>query len=259
MCYPHWVSTCRTARMFGYSPVVFHPSFTTWSSALVCFGPVSRDRRWRKSSAPPTLTARRRRWRIGSQRRSYQRLQHRWGILTPSPMMKVFRPVAGGGGLETPGRSNSSGSTEAHRAAAATANGSMEAPGRSSSSNGSMEVNHYGAGAVWAEASHTWTGAQEGGVPGLPEPGGGGAYLGGPISLTIDSQPRASREQQVEWSTLLVAHLTSLAKWHALSVGGGLVRPTRPESKILLEKVLLQSIALVILLSFTTRGPCPRR
>ena len=75
------------------------------------------------------------------------------------------------------------------------------------------------------------------GDDGQPKPrsgGAGGAYEGGPLSSTIDSQAPASSEQQVEWPTLFVAHLTSLGKWHALSVGGGLVRPTRPGSKILI-------------------------
>ena len=75
------------------------------------------------------------------------------------------------------------------------------------------------------------SGMQEGGVQGLPEPGGGGVYEGGPLSSTIDNQAPASSEQQVEWPTLFVAHLTSVGKWHALSVGGGLVRPRRPGAR----------------------------
>ena len=77
-------------------------------------------------------------------------------------------------------------------------------------------------------------GVQEGGVPRRPEPEGGGAYQDGPLFSNIDSQAPASSEQQVEWPTLFVAHLTSIGKWHALSVGGGLVRPTRPGSDILM-------------------------
>ena len=42
-------------------------------------------------------------------------------------------------------------------------------------------------------------GVQEGGVPGRPEPEGGGAYQGRQLSSTIDSQAPASSEQQVEW------------------------------------------------------------
>ena len=76
-------------------------------------------------------------------------------------------------------------------------------------------------------------GVQEGEVTVRPEPGSGGAYQGGPLSTTIDSQAPASGEQQVEWLTLF-AHLTALGKWHALLVGGGLVRSTRPGSKILI-------------------------
>ena len=58
--------------------------------------------------------------------------------------------------------------------------------------------------------------------------------------------------------TLFVAHLTSRGKWHAFSVGGGLVRPTRPGGKVLIgDSAASQSIALVSVLAFTTRDPLP--
>lgn len=41
---------------------------------------------------------------------------------------------------------------------------------------------------------------QEGGVPGWSEPESGGAYQGGPLFSTIDSQAPSS-EQPVEWHT----------------------------------------------------------
>ena len=50
------------------------------------------------------------------------------------------------------------------------------------------------------------SGVQEGGVPGLPDPEGGGAHLGRPLCSTIDSQAPASREQQFEWPTFFVTH-----------------------------------------------------
>ena len=59
-------------------------------------------------------------------------------------------------------------------------------------------------------------------------------------------------------ATLFVAHLTCVGKWHALSIGGGLVGPKSPgRVRLCLVALLLQSIALVILLPFTTRYPLP--
>ena len=39
---------------------------------------------------------------------------------------------------------------------------------------------------------------QEGGVQGLPEPGGGGTYEGGPLGSALDNHAPANIEQQVE-------------------------------------------------------------
>ena len=76
-----------------------------------------------------------------------------------------------------------------------------------------------------------------GGVQGQPEPGSGEAgelTRAGPLSSTIESQVTSSSDQQVKWPPLFVAHLTSLGKCHALSVGGDLVRTARSGSKIMI-------------------------
>ena len=77
-------------------------------------------------------------------------------------------------------------------------------------------------------------GVQEGEVLGRPDPDIGGAYHGGPLSSTIDSQAPASSEQQVERPTLFVAHSTSISKRHALFAWSGLVRLIRSGSNILI-------------------------
>lgn len=77
-------------------------------------------------------------------------------------------------------------------------------------------------------------GVQGGGVQGRREPRGGGTYEGRPLSSTIHSQAPASSDQQVKWTTLFVAHLPYLGKWHAFPVGGGLVRPTTRGGDILI-------------------------
>ena len=100
-------------------------------------------------------------------------------------------------------------------------------------------------------------GGQESGVPGWPEPKGGGAYQSGPLSSIIDSQAPASIEQLVEWPILFVAHLPSIDKWHARSVGGGLVRPTTTGNNILIGDSADSIHRTGDLLSSTRRDPLP--
>lgn len=71
--------------------------------------------------------------------------------------------------------------------------------------------------------------------PNTQSGGAGGAYEGGLFSSTIESKETASNEQQVKWSPVFVAHLTSLGKWHDFSDGGRLVRPTGLGSQILIK------------------------
>ena len=84
-----------------------------------------------------------------------------------------------------------------------------------------------------------WVGGGEGGgarggeVLGQLERGAGGACGGGLISSTIDSQQPEGSSQPILGPTLFVAHLASLGKWYALSIGGGLWELKRPGSKTL--------------------------
>ena len=128
------------------------------------------------------------------------------------------------------------------------------------------EAHSNGTAAIWAEAKHDWTGAVEcrrAECRGRPDPDGGGAYHGGPLSSTLDRQVPVRSEQQVEWPTLFVAHLMAIGKWHALSVGWWSIAYSCLQGLGVdynLEIVLFQSITLVILLSFTARDlPPPTR
>lgn len=85
-------------------------------------------------------------------------------------------------------------------------------------------------GSMGGSASYWNRGGVGGGVQGHPDPGSGlagEAYGGEPLFLIIESQATASSEQKIKSPTLSVGHKTSLDKWHALSVGRGLVKPTR--------------------------------
>ena len=61
-------------------------------------------------------------------------------------------------------------------------------------------------------------------MQGKPEQAGGEAYVGGPLLSTIGGQETEGSNQHVQELTLFVAHLTSLGKWHAFSIGGGSVK-----------------------------------
>ena len=58
--------------------------------------------------------------------------------------------------------------------------------------------------------------------------------MDGSLSSTIGPQATEGNTQPVQEPTLFAAYLTSICKWHTLSVGGCQVKPTRPGSKILI-------------------------